>query len=504
MAPSSTSTPGSLAALIPRRASRLSFVGLALAICACNDSTGPRPSRGEPGLHILAGGGLTDTVVAILPQAILAEVRDTRGYPMPGVVVHFDALPVDSAHPFIFTAYLRRIQDQFFRDAAVDTTDESGRARIQVKFGPSAGPVSVLVHLDAEAGIDTVRYTAHPGHAGRVVASVHDTAVFAGRTLVIGTRVTDVYGNVRSGDSVSFTVDSGSVGVGANGAITTTEPTRARVVAHSGAAVDIVNVSVVPPGAMAVVYFPLNATAAQLATVNLDGSNLTLLTSLTSTVAAPQWRPDGSLIVFQDTDPNNGHGHLFTVDLAGHRQRLTSQLPDSVVAEDRPRYAATNDWVYFDGYVNAVTSSNLWRVRPDGTGAEAVPPSLPETAGWQVAPSPDDTRILYSAGAVYSLDIASGTSTFVGPGSSASWSPDGAHIAYLANGTLSIMNADGSGARALSTVHHYDFAFVPNWSSDGEWIVLRGPDSAELIRVATGDVIPLPFARGMYQPSLEP
>jgi len=139
------------------RISGLVYLSLALAIGACNDSTGPRPTPGAPGLHIVAGGGTTDTVAAILPQAIVAEVRDARGNPMPGVVVHFDALPVDSAHPYNLTAYVRRIQDQFITASAVDTTDGNGRARVQVALGPIAGPVSVVVHVDAEPGADTVR-----------------------------------------------------------------------------------------------------------------------------------------------------------------------------------------------------------------------------------------------------------------------------------------------------------------------------------------------------------
>jgi Tol biopolymer transport system component len=264
-----------------------------------------------------------------------------------------------------------------------------------------------------------------------------------------------------------------------------------------------VNVSVVPAGVMAVVYYPLNAATIQIATVNLDGSNLTPLTSLTSSIGAPQWRPDGSLIVFQDGDPN-GRARIYTVDLTGHRQRLISQPPDSLFGEDRPRFAGTNDWVYFNGFVNSINFSYIWRVRADGTGLERLPPWLPMTGAWQSDPSPDDTHVLYDAGGLYSLDIASGTSTFVASGWAASWSPDGSRVAYLTSGTLSIMNADGSGTRPLSTVHKYDNSFVPNWSSDGQWIVLRGPGAPELIRVATGDVIPLPFAKDMYQPSLKP
>ena len=483
------------------RTFRLLHLSLALAIVACSDSTGPRLSPGEPGLHIIAGGGTTDTVAAILPQAIVAEVRDARGLPMPGVVVHFSALPVDSAHPYNLTAYVRRIQDDFIRNAADDTTDGTGRARVQVALGKVAGPVSVVVRVDAEPGADTVRYTAQPGHAARVIASVHDTAVLAGRTLSVGAKVTDIWGNVRSGDPVSFTVDSGNVTVDANGTITTTDPTRARVTVHGGTGTDVVYLSVVPAGTMAMVYFTGGLATAQVATVNLDGTNLTLLTPITSTIAAPQWRPDGSLIVFQDTDPTSGYGHLFTVDLAGHRQPLIAQLPDSVLAEERPRYVATNDWVYFDAYVKTLTPY-LWRVRPDGTGAESVPTSLPETVGWQAAPSPDNTRLLYSG--MYSMDIASGVSTFVTAGSAPTWSPDGTRIAYLASGTLSIMNADGSGARPLSTVHHYDGNFAPSWSSDGRWIVLRGPEGNDLISAATGEVIPLPWALHVYQPSLKP
>jgi hypothetical protein len=66
------------------------------------------------------------------------------------------------------------------------------------------------------------------------------------------------------------------------------------------------------------------------------------------------------------------------------------------------------------------------------------------------------------------------------------------------------MNADGSGAHLVSTVHHYDGSFEPTWTPDGNFIVIRGPTTTELVEVATGAVIPLSFGTRLYQPAAQP
>ena len=60
------------------------------------------------------------------------------------------------------------------------------------------------------------------------------------------------------------------------------------------------------------------------------------------------------------------------------------------------------------------------------------------------------------------------------------WSPDGTQIAFRSAGDLFIMNADGSGVRALNTG---TFSTDPQWSPDGRWIayVTPGPPDVWII-----------------------
>jgi Tol biopolymer transport system component len=85
------------------------------------------------------------------------------------------------------------------------------------------------------------------------------------------------------------------------------------------------------------------------------------------------------------------------------------------------------------------------------------------------------------------------------------YSPDGARLLFL-NGykALCVVNADGSGFRELVTSHPYDPANPPSWSSDGQWILIRGPSQLELVRVATGEIIPLTYSGGLFQPAVKP
>src|SRR5262245_6313669 len=64
-----------------------------------------------------------------------------------------------------------------------------------------------------------------------------------------------------------------------------------------------------------------------------------------------------------------------------------------------------------------------------------------------------DHQVLFGAGDWYDLD----------------WSPDGQRLAYVSGGTISLINADGSGHTVLQTgTRGRDSS--PSWSPDGDWI----------------------------------
>ncbi len=118
------------------------------------------------------------------------------------------------------------------------------------------------------------------------------------------------------------------------------------------------------------------------------------------------------------------------------------------------------------------------------------------------------------------IDVATGTLKPVGVnGVYPSWSPNGAYVAYLSasDGTLMVMNPDGSNRRAIVSLGQaYGQRFARQsiaWSPDSRWLVLNGgPDGNTydgavegtylvLVRVTTGQVVPLLYATEMDSPS---
>ncbi len=124
----------------------------------------------------------------------------------------------------------------------------------------------------------------------------------------------------------------------------------------------------------------------------------------------------------------------------------------------------------------------------DNAGAEekTVAPGVRSTISW----SPDGRKLVYSKYNdpsvyghlyydLYSYDLDTDTEEPLTRGLRAynpAWSPDGKYItfAFVADGTvnLGLVNADGSGFRALTTFTNGEQVFTPKWAPDGSYIVL--------------------------------
>lgn len=79
-----------------RRAGLPLSVLLATLVAGCgSESTAPGDKLGgKPGINVVAGANVTDTIGAPLPLALKVIVRDTAGRIMPGAVVRFSSVPV--------------------------------------------------------------------------------------------------------------------------------------------------------------------------------------------------------------------------------------------------------------------------------------------------------------------------------------------------------------------------------------------------------------------------
>src|SRR3984957_112397 len=99
------------------------------------------------------------------------------------------------------------------------------------------------------------------------------------------------------------------------------------------------------------------------------------------------WSPDGKTIAF--TRPNHtGGGNILSIPVEGGTEKA---LTTGTGISDDPDYSADGQWVYFNSD-RGHGAMQIWRMRPDGSGAEQV--THDEFNNWTPHPSPDGKSIL--------------------------------------------------------------------------------------------------------------
>ncbi len=105
-------------------------VALALAASACG-STGPVSDPLTPGIRILAGAGVSDTIQTVPVQALIVRIIPST----PGLVVRFEQQG-NAAGPQVFVSTLNGTR--FVADLA-ETTDTSGQVAVRISLGTRTG-----------------------------------------------------------------------------------------------------------------------------------------------------------------------------------------------------------------------------------------------------------------------------------------------------------------------------------------------------------------------------
>ncbi|HQF88325.1 MAG TPA: S41 family peptidase [Acidobacteriota bacterium] len=233
-------------------------------------------------------------------------------------------------------------------------------------------------------------------------------------------------------------------------------------------------------------------------------------------VRAPRCSADGRLVAYEFWDA------LYTVAAAGGAEprRLTLDVPaDSLLpAVERKTYTADAEEIVpspdgkqvalivaGDVFVVARWPKDAASVAPAPTVRVTTTPARERHVAW----SPDGKGLVYASDRDGQLDLYSARpagrddGAFVKAGAFVEtrltqspadefrpkYSPDGRHLAYLADrGTLTVAAADGSGARAL-LAHWTEQEFV--WSPDSRWLAVSREDQA-----ANSDILILPAAGG--------
>jgi Periplasmic component of the Tol biopolymer transport system len=513
---------------------RVVFLTAAGAIVACGDATGTH----TPGLYVRSGADVSDTVLATLGNPLVIEIIDDEGAPLPGVVVRFQAVPLSGGRSPLWSRTWVALGDSVGRtglEFIFDTTDSNGRATSYVQFGVVAGS-GTMVTVNAPAlGLDaTAAFTIQPGAPAGVIVAPRDSAMYVGGSYALRGAVVDRWGNPRT-DPVSYhaATTSSAVDLDATGKISAREIGRSYAVVTAGAWRDSAWVSVVPQGRIAAVRaHRITGDTAYFVLMNIDGTDASRFPINYWAQPRADWAPSGAKLVMED----GGHfgaadNHIVLFDADG----TTHSIVDTTLGlqvEFYPQYSADGDWIYFaGGRPNLQGHTELWRVHPDGTGAERIG----EAAGYyegdtQPSPSPDGRHVAYTTdrypccygltvrvldvetGAIDSLGAQNGTPL---PGLTPRWSPVDANLIVYGNAndnynnvyalTLYAMRPDGSGRHAITPP---DVAVRPSfdWSPDGKWIIAQSFDTnaLELIEVGTSRILPLGFTAGMTQPTWKP
>ena len=471
----------------------LAIMAAAFASATCD---GPVEPTGAPGITIVAGADVADSIDARPVQALLVEVHTLEGMPARHALVRFSGLPTaDYLNPSV-----RVCPISFVPILAVTEvfTDTSGRARVLVALGRLAGPGGVEITVPDLGFADTAWYTINPGHGVSVVSEPADTVVFNSRSFALRASVLDRYGNPRL-DTLSFAADSPSVSV-LRGSVMSEQLGRARIrVSDAAGHADTSWVSVIPTGTIAA------TSPTGIVIVDLDGSNRRTVPGVAA-AAWVDWNPAGDTLVFASSDYESW---LYVTNTTAPPRRLINDSTGRL-SEWRPQYSRDGQWIYFTAR-SSIRYQAIWRVRPDGSSPEFIGPVSGDNDG-HVAPSSDGSRVAYVSNSccypdlgLFVLHVASGVADSLAPRAfTPRWSPGDSLIGFISRGVL-VVRPDGHGLRQITPLNFANYFQGFDWSPAGDWVIARGPSGQlDLIRVADHLILTLPYFTDLDRPAWRP
>lgn len=215
----------------------------------------------------------------------------------------------------------------------------------------------------------------------------------------------------------------------------------------------------------------------QIATINVDGTDLRVLTAVDGYAETPDWSPDGSWLVFGLTarcdhptcwDDGTSHEVIWRMDADGGDQHAIGD-PDGWDRE--PRLSPDGRQVVFDRRTPDDPVGLVLTVRDLASGIERRVFSTdrdPEHLQW----SPDGAWFLYNTPGyepdqrVERMRTDDPTATpellYRGSAYKPTYSPDGSAIVFGCDGRLCRMGADGSDPHTLLSVPGWELNH-PDW-----------------------------------------